>query len=93
MSVHRVRLVLPAEHKPRRAVPPIGKELLTYANMGMTIAVALVGCGAVGWWVDRQLGTSPIALLSGLGVGCAVAMREIWKLLRKLNHKSEGSHP
>jgi len=71
--------------------PPIWKELLPYANLGMTIAIALVGCGAVGWWLDQQLRSSPIGLLSGLGVGCAVAMREIWKLIRKLNRK-EGFH-
>lgn len=81
------------EYRSRRAASPIGKEMLSYVNLGMTIAVALAGCGAIGWWLDRQLGSSPIALLSGLGVGFAVAMREIWKLLQKLNNPSEGSHP
>ncbi|MEN3026132.1 MAG: AtpZ/AtpI family protein [Chlorobiota bacterium] len=69
------------------------KELAAYANLGMTIAVAFGGCGLLGWWIDQHLHSSPIGLLSGLTVGCAVALREIWKVVRKLNASSEGHHP
>ncbi|MCS7169313.1 MAG: AtpZ/AtpI family protein [Candidatus Kapabacteria bacterium] len=67
------------------------KELLPYANLGMTTAVALLGCGAVGWWVDQLLQSSPAGLLTGLCVGLAVALWEIWKVIRKLS-RTEGPH-
>lgn len=68
------------------------KELASYANLGMTIAVALLGCGALGWWLDSLLQTSPLGLLGGLFLGCAVALWEVYKVIRKLN-SSEGHHP
>jgi F0F1-type ATP synthase assembly protein I len=58
------------------------RELAVYANVGMTIAVALVGCGALGWWLDKRLHSSPIGLLAGLFLGLLIAARELWKLIR-----------
>ncbi|GBD06940.1 hypothetical protein HRbin21_00749 [bacterium HR21] len=67
------------------------RQLAPYANLGMTIAVALLGCGALGWWFDHMVHSSPFGLLVGLFLGCAVALWEIWKVVRRLN-RMEGNH-
>lgn len=82
----------PEYQRPKLRAGGRWRELAPYANLGMTIAVALVGCGAVGWWLDHRLHSSPVGLLCGLLLGFAVALWEIWKVVRKLNRREEP-HP
>lgn len=44
------------------------------SSFGLTAAVAMAACGALGLWLDRRLGTMPIltSLLFLAGGGCAV---------------------
>ena len=51
--------------------PPGAVEFLT---LGLTVAVILVGFGALGYLVDRWLGTSPWFTLAGLVLGIAAAV-------------------
>jgi F0F1-type ATP synthase assembly protein I len=39
------------------------------AGLGMQFAVALVGFGFLGQWLDQRFGTSPVFLLTGIFLG------------------------
>lgn len=52
-------------------VPPGAVEFLT---LGLTVSVMLVGFGALGYLVDRWLGTSPWFTLAGLVLGITAAV-------------------
>jgi F0F1-type ATP synthase assembly protein I len=43
------------------------KSWLRLAGLGFELAASIVGGVAIGWWIDRQLGTSPKATV-GLGL-------------------------
>jgi len=43
--------------------------------MGVCVALGL----AVGYWLDRKLGTGPWLALAGLLVGVTAAFRELWR--------------
>jgi len=45
---------------------------MAFAGIGMMNAVCLLGGGAVGWLVDRAIGTLPLFLMIGLVAGAAV---------------------
>jgi F0F1-type ATP synthase assembly protein I len=64
----------PEEGAPNSPAPseraPGGVELLT---LGLTVAVTILVVGAIGYFVDRWLGTSPIFTLIGLVLGIAAA--------------------
>ena len=45
-----------------------------FLTLGLTVAVVLVGFGALGYVVDRWLGTSPWFTLAGLVLGIAAAV-------------------
>jgi hypothetical protein len=47
---------------------------LAYAGTGMLNAFCLLGGGALGWLVDRALGTLPAFLLVGLVAGMTVGV-------------------
>lgn len=39
------------------------------ASSGFELAAAVGGFAALGWWIDRQRGSSPWGLLIGAGLG------------------------
>ncbi len=45
-----------------------------FLSLGLTVAVALVGLAALGYLVDRWLGTSPWFTLAGVVLGIAAAV-------------------
>jgi F0F1-type ATP synthase assembly protein I len=47
---------------------------MAYAGIGMLNAVCLLGGGALGWLLDRELGTLPLFLLVGLLAGAGVGV-------------------
>jgi len=59
--------------QPARAVPGEPSQrypsAMAYAGIGMLNAICLLGGGALGWLVDRALGTLPLFLLVGLLLG------------------------
>jgi F0F1-type ATP synthase assembly protein I len=69
----------PAE--PERAALAGAAEFLT---LGLTVAVALVGLTALGYLVDRWLGTSPWFTLVGLVLGIAAAVLITVSRVRRL---------
>jgi F0F1-type ATP synthase assembly protein I len=44
----------------------------TLLGIGLTTAVILVACFAIGWLLDRAMDTSPAMVLVGLAVGIVV---------------------
>ncbi len=61
----------PSSDEPDPMVAPGAVEFLT---LGLTVAVVLVGFAALGYVVDRWLGTSPWFTLAGLVLGIAAAV-------------------
>jgi F0F1-type ATP synthase assembly protein I len=45
------------------------KDLGRYAGMGVQFAGSIVLLGAVGWWLDGKLDTSPWLLITGVFAG------------------------
>jgi len=50
-------------------------------GVAWTMTGAVAGCGLLGWLVDLWARTSPVGLLSGLGVGLAVGFYELAKVM------------
>jgi F0F1-type ATP synthase assembly protein I len=46
-------------------------EYLRYAGVGIQFAGTFLVTGALGWWLDGKLGTSPWLLLVGIFLGAA----------------------
>jgi F0F1-type ATP synthase assembly protein I len=47
---------------------------MVYAGIGMLNAICLILGGALGWLVDRALGTLPLFMLIGLLAGAALGV-------------------
>jgi len=54
--------------------PLVAPGAVEFLSLGLTVAVVLVGLGALGYLVDRWLGTSPWFTLAGLVLGIAAAV-------------------
>ncbi len=55
-----------------------------FLTLGLTVAVALLVCGALGYLVDRWLGTSPWFTLVGVVLGIAAAVLLTVSRVRRL---------
>ena len=66
---------------PERATLAGAAEFLT---LGLTVAVVLVGLAALGYLVDRWLGTSPWFTLVGVVLGIAAAVLITVSRVRRL---------
>ncbi len=51
------------------------------ARIGVELAAALVVGGAIGYWLDRWLHTSPWFLLLFFVAGSAAGMLNVWRLI------------
>jgi ATP synthase protein I len=49
------------------------------ASVGIELALAIVLGLVIGWWIDGQLGTSPIFCLIFLGFGACAGFRAVWR--------------
>ena len=61
------------ENGPSRP-PPRYPGPMAYAGIGMLNAICLIGGGALGWFVDRTVGTLPVFMLVGLLLGAGVGV-------------------
>jgi len=67
--------------------------LLAQASaLGLTFVVAIVLGLAGGWWLDRQLDTSPLCQLSGLLLGIAAGFRNLFAFSRRLDRLDRGKN-
>ena len=55
--------------------------ILRLVGIGWYVAVCIGGGSFGGLWLDRQLGLSPIFTLLGLGLGIAVAVVGMYRML------------
>jgi len=55
------------------------KDWLRMAGLGMELTGAVVGGVAIGWWIDRQLGSSPKATLGGGLIGIVGGLYNLLK--------------
>lgn len=57
-----------------------------FVGLGIAFMLALVVPAAVGFFVDKMLGTLPLFLLVGLGLGFAVGLYYVYQALKKLGN-------
>ena len=55
--------------------------ILRLLGIGWFVAVCIAGGGLGGFWLDSQFGLSPILTLVGLGLGIAVAIVGMFRML------------
>ncbi len=61
----------------------LGPGAVEFLTLGLTIAVTVVVCGALGYLLDRWLATSPAFTLVGVALGIAVSVVMVVSRVRK----------
>ena len=65
----------------------------TLLQIPLTLGLAPVIGGAVGWALDRFFGTRPFFTLFALTAGFIAGLRETWLMIQKVfNEKSDTDH-
>jgi F0F1-type ATP synthase assembly protein I len=61
----------------------MGSGAVEFLTLGLTVAVTVVVGGALGYLVDRWLGTSPVFTLVGVALGITAAVLTAVRQIRK----------
>ena len=80
-----------SEHEPARPHEPISRPSreadaagwYKMAGIGFEFIAAIALFGGIGWFLDRQFGTSPWLLIAGFGLGFAAGLSLMYKAARK----------
>ncbi len=62
-------------------------EVGPYASLGIQFAVTILLFLAVGWWLDGELGTTPLFILLGTPLGAIAGFYKLYRTLMDLDQK------
>lgn len=69
--------------------PGQAADMAQASAVGFAFAVAIVLGLAVGWWLDKKLGTAPWLLLGGLLVGIAAGFKNLFTVSARLEKREK----
>lgn len=72
--------------------PPAGVAAYALRLATELISGVIVG-GALGWWVDKALGTSPFGIIFFFMFGFIVGMWNVVRAVKKMNELNAGAGP
>lgn len=73
----------PPTEPPAGHAPSLAPGAVEFLTLGLTLAMTIVVCGALGYLLDRWWGTSPIFTLIGVVLGIAAAVMTAIARVRK----------
>jgi len=65
------------------------RDTAPYLGIGSSLAFTVLLCLAVGYWLDKKLGTEPRLFLVGAVVGIAGAFVHFWRMYRVMEGKKK----
>ena len=69
--------------------PTAMQQAAPYLGLGVQLASTVLFCGAVGYWIDSTISSSPIGVLSGVVIGSVVGMIQFLRTVQKLSRSKE----
>ncbi len=60
-----------------------GAYLALFSEIGLVLLVTTLAGVLLGYWIDKQLGTLPFAVVAGLLIGLAVGARAVYRLITR----------
>jgi ATP synthase protein I len=61
----------------------MGAYLALFSEIGFILLLTTLAGVGLGYWADRQLGTTPWLVLVGLFAGLGVGARAVWILIQR----------
>ena len=70
-------------------IPP--RAWLSLAGLGFELAASIAGGALIGWWIDRQLGSAPKALIVLSAVGIVGGLYNLIRQALRASHEAEAA--
>jgi len=68
----------------------VWRKAAFYSSLGFIVPGALLAGAALGWWLDRQLGTAPVLVIVLGCLGVAAGFVEVLRLLTREERRERG---
>lgn len=69
--------------------PP--RAWLSLAGLGFELAASIAGGALIGWWIDRQLGSAPKALIALSAIGIVGGLYNLIRQALRASHEAEAA--
>ena len=66
--------------------------LMTYGTLGLEMGISLAVGLAIGFFLDRRFGTSPVFTIVFMMFGLAAGMKRLYSLWKKAEREDERDH-
>jgi ATP synthase protein I len=60
-----------------------------FSEIGLVLLVTVLAGVLAGYWLDQQLGTIPVFVLVGLGIGLTAGALAMWRMISRFLAKLE----
>jgi F0F1-type ATP synthase assembly protein I len=60
-----------------------GAYLVLFSEIGLVLLVTTLVGTLGGYWIDKQIGTIPVFVLVGLGIGLSIGARAAYRLITR----------
>ncbi|HRK04971.1 MAG TPA: AtpZ/AtpI family protein [Chlorobiota bacterium] len=70
--------------KNSRSQSSVARQLAPYLALGSQLAASVLLPGGIGWYADKQLGTTPWLLVGGLVLGSVVGFVQFFRSVSQL---------
>jgi F0F1-type ATP synthase assembly protein I len=74
---------------PVQTKPTAMQQAAPYLGLGVQLAGTVLFCGALGYWADSKLASSPVGVLVGVVIGSVVGMMQFLRTVQKLSRAKE----
>jgi len=61
----------------------------SYTHLGLTLAVSVLVCFFLGYWLDGKIGTRPLLAIAGAFLGATAGFINLVRTLNAMQKKSE----
>jgi F0F1-type ATP synthase assembly protein I len=71
------------ELKQRRADEAASRQMYQMSGIGLEFVLSVAAFSALGWWLDKKFGTSPVWTLAGVALGFTLGLYRLVKFAKK----------
>jgi F0F1-type ATP synthase assembly protein I len=78
---------MPKDPLPIRSLANSYKKAQPYINISYVLIGSIAMLGALGWWIDRRSGSTPLFFIIGVLSGFFLGLYNLFKVIKRLEKR------
>jgi F0F1-type ATP synthase assembly protein I len=78
---------MPKDQLPIKSLADSYKKALPYINISYVLFGSIAMLGALGWWIDKHSGSTPLFFIIGVLSGFFLGLYNLFKVIKRLEKR------